>query len=490
MTHTHSESVNFDSFLLDKSILEALAQMRFSQPTPVQLHTLPPALEGRNILGSAPTGSGKTGAFCIPMLHWLIQNPKQHALIMTPTRELAMQIAQFLKQLMQNQSEKIALLIGGQPFFMQKKMLRARPRIIIGTPGRINDHLSQQTLSLSQVGYLVLDEMDRMLDMGFREQIQTILDVLPEARQTLLFSATLPKHILELTKTYLSDPVRVSVGSAHVPVDTIKQTTLEMQEHQKYGNLLKQLERFPGSVIVFTKTKQGCEDLADQLREHQKEATALHGDLNQRARQRAVESFRSKKFKILVATDVAARGLDVRHVECVINFDLPQSPEDYIHRIGRTARAGAEGHAINFVAAHDQKRWRAICRLMKSGVSEPVQRSSQSRPARPDRFRPSNGDQNRWRRDGDQPRANREGGQSRWGREGDQPRAHREGGQPRVHRDGDQPRWNREGGPSRWGREGDQNARFAPKKRFGGQGPARQHQYSGARRTRPDRTSD
>lgn len=374
---------DFKSFNLPAFILEALERMEFTTPTPIQKDTIPPALEGKDILGSAPTGTGKTGAFTIPMIDWLMKNKHGTALIMTPTRELATQVLNFINLLIRNNRDlRTALLIGGDPIYRQKQQLQRCPRILVGTPGRINDHLNQGTVNLSKVGYLVLDETDRMLDMGFREQLQTILERMPEKRQTLLFSATLPRYILELSKQYLNDAIRVSIGACHVPVEKIKQETIHISEDKKYDALISQLNNYQGSIIIFSKTKFGCERLSIRLRQDKHSADAIHGDLNQRRRERVIGSFRDKKFRILVATDVAARGLDIKHLECVINFDMPQCPEDYIHRIGRTARAGAEGSAVNFVTSQDSSKWRAICRLINPKEKHEQHRPNSDRPRR------------------------------------------------------------------------------------------------------------
>lgn len=372
---------NFNSLELPQAILASLERMKFTTPTPIQKDTIPAALLGRDILGSAPTGTGKTGAFSIPMLAWLLKNKDGRALIMTPTRELATQVLNFVHQLIhRNNDISTALLIGGDSFYRQKQQLQRNPRIIVGTPGRINDHLNQKTLNLSKVGFLVLDETDRMLDMGFREQLQTILDKIATEHQTLLFSATLPKHILDLSKQYLTDAVRVSVGSTNIPVDRIKQETIHTTDILKHGKLIEKLQEHTGSIIVFAKTKHGCDKLAMKLRHDGHNADAIHGDLNQRARDRVIKAFRDQQFRILVATDVAARGLDIRHIECVINFDMPQCPEDYIHRIGRTARAGADGHAVNFITGIDGAKWRAIQKLINPNAKlDPLPSSERPR---------------------------------------------------------------------------------------------------------------
>ncbi len=359
---------NFNELNLPASLLEALAKIEFNTPTPVQAQAIPVALEGRDILGSAQTGTGKTGAFGIPMVAHLINNPGSAALIMTPTRELAVQVNQMLKKLLANNTYiKTALLIGGENMFRQFAQLEDKPRIIIGTPGRINDHLSRKSLKLQNVDFLVLDETDRMLDMGFGVQIDKILTYMTQKRQTLLFSATLPSHIVRLADKYMNDAVRIAVGSTTAPIANIKQDIIRVPQAQKYETLTQQLDARTGSIIVFVRTKHGCDRLAAKLDRENHSADAIHGDLRQNKRDKVIRMFREKKTRILIATDVAARGLDIPHIEHVINYDLPQCPEDYIHRIGRTARAGAEGSALCLVSPDEGGKWAAIERLMNGG---------------------------------------------------------------------------------------------------------------------------
>ena len=356
---------NFETLGLPPELMGALAYLKFTTPTPIQAQAIPPALEGKDILGSAQTGTGKTAAFGIPLIAHLLENPTSSALVMTPTRELAVQVMQMLENLLGDGTGiHTALLIGGESMQKQFSQLRARPRLVVGTPGRINDHLKRRTLNVSQTRFLVLDETDRMLDMGFGIQIDAIVKFLPAPRQTLLFSATLPANIVKLSGKYMTDPVRVSVGSTTSPIAKITQENIELKEADKYGQLLVQLQQREGSIIVFVKTKFGADRMAKKLSEANHRAEAIHGDLRQSQRERAIALFRNKKCRILVATDVAARGLDIPHIEHVINYDLPQCAEDYIHRIGRTGRAGAEGAAVNLITSQDGKKWYAIRRLL------------------------------------------------------------------------------------------------------------------------------
>lgn len=356
---------NFEEADLPASIMRSLARMEFIEPTPIQAQSIPLALEGRDILGSAQTGTGKTAAFGIPLITRLIEEPTGTALVLTPTRELAVQVIDMLQQIIGPKSPiKTALLIGGEPMPKQLKQLDQQPRLFVGTPGRINDHISRGTLSLRDTDFLVLDETDRMLDMGFADQLEDILRHLPEHRQTLMFSATLPQHIINLSKKYLYKPERISVGSSNTPVEKIDQEILHVSEMYKYNELLKQLEKREGSIIIFVKTKHGADRLAVKLNKKNLSAQAIHGDLRQSKRDSVLQDFRDKKNRILVATDVAARGLDIPHIEHVINYDLPQCPEDYIHRIGRTARADAEGSAVSLISPQDLINWQAIQYLL------------------------------------------------------------------------------------------------------------------------------
>lgn len=391
---------NFHSLGLPQPLVHALDAMQFDTPTPIQAQAIPPALAGKDILGSAQTGTGKTGAFGIPLVNRLLSQSRGSALVLLPTRELAMQVEKSLKQMLGKGSTiKTALLIGGDSMPQQVNQLRARPRIIVGTPGRINDHLERGTLMLHDANFLVLDETDRMLDMGFEVQLERIFKYLPKVRQTLMFSATLPPNIVKLSSKYLSDPVRVAVGSTNATASKVTQENIHTTQDAKYGELLKQLESTSGSVIVFVKTKWGTEKLAKRLCKDKYSADAIHGDLRQNQRERAIQAFRDMKHRILVATDIAARGLDIPHIEHVINYDLPQVPEDYIHRIGRTGRAGAEGSAVNLLTPEDGEKWRAISRLLGNEEKPQDTRPAGASPRRKRRrggprgnrnFRPTN----------------------------------------------------------------------------------------------------
>lgn len=363
---------SFQGLELPQALFQSLNKMQFNKPTPIQAKAIPLALEGRDILGSAQTGTGKTAAFGVPLVACLMSDSKSAALVMTPTRELAKQVMVQLQALLGRGSKiRAALLIGGESMGQQFRQLRANPRLVVGTPGRINDHLKRRSLKLKQTNFLVLDETDRMLDMGFSQQLETIMPHLAPERQTLLFSATLPKNIVQLTKKYLKNPEHVAVSATSSPAENIKQSTLRVHQEEKYTNLLSELNQREGSIIIFVKTKRATAKMALKLsRQEGFRADAIHGDLSQSKRNRVIEAFRKQKYRILVATDVASRGLDIPHIEHVINYDLPQCAEDYIHRIGRTARAGAKGFALNFVTPADKGKWHAIDRLLNPNSAE------------------------------------------------------------------------------------------------------------------------
>lgn len=362
-------TTNFKEFALNPVLHAALDAMKFDIPTPIQALAIPFALEGRDIIGSAQTGTGKTAAFCVPMINFLMENTNAHALVMLPTRELAAQVHTVARQMIGEfakgpQGIKTALLIGGEPIGKQYAQLDRRPRLIVGTPGRINDHLRSNPDLVDRVSFVVLDEADRMLDMGFAPQIDTILSETALERQTLMFSATFPDSIVKFTKQYLNNPERVSAGVQSKPGENIEQESMFVDQAHKYDELLIQLAKREGSIVVFAKTQHSAEKLAIKLNKDEHAAEAIHGGLRQRQRDKVIQLFRKSAVRILVATDVAARGLDVPHVEHVINYDLPQVAEDYIHRIGRTARAGAKGQAVSFVSASERHLWRDIERLL------------------------------------------------------------------------------------------------------------------------------
>jgi len=356
---------NFKLLKIEDSLKNSLNKMNFTKPTPIQSMAIPVALEGKDILGTAQTGTGKTLAFSIPLINKLILDKNAFALVMCPTRELATQVMEAIKSIISDKINiKTALLIGGESMQKQLRQLGNRSRIIVGTPGRINDHLKRKSLNLSATKYLVLDETDRMLDMGFTPQIEMVLKFVPKDHQTLLFSATLPQNILRISERYLDKPERISTGATSVPIAKIKQETLQVFKENKYDELIDQFLARKGSILVFVKTKRSADKMVKRLKEEGHSADAIHGDLRQSKRDRVINSFRKGLKRILIATDVAARGLDIPLIQHVINYDLPQVPEDYVHRIGRTARAGSDGSALTFLTPDDRSMWNSINKLI------------------------------------------------------------------------------------------------------------------------------
>ena len=355
---------SFKHMNLPPKLLGALEAMTFHIPTPIQAKAIPEILFGKDLIGCAQTGTGKTAAFCIPLICHLLKNREQSALILVPTRELAFQILGVLKKMAVPFAElRTALLIGGASMNVQIQDLSRRPRIMVGTPGRVIDHLNRRTLSVRNAKFLVLDEADRMLDMGFAPQLREIFRYLSQPRQTLLFSATFPSDIEEMAKKYLNNPTYISVGIASQPVEEVKQSAIQTTSGTKNEALLNALRERSGSVLIFTRTKRRTDMVSQFLRERKLPADRIHGGLSQTQRNNAIREFRSNKNRILVATDIAARGLDILHIEHVINYDLPLVPKDYVHRIGRTARAGAQGEALSLLVPEDYPVWKKISQL-------------------------------------------------------------------------------------------------------------------------------
>ncbi len=384
---------NFRSLNLEQTLMDSIAFINFKTPTPIQAQAIPVALEGKDILGTAQTGTGKTAAFGIPLINFLLKTKKDNALIMTPTRELAAQVMQTMNSLIGRGNIGTALLIGGDSMQKQLKQMRRNPRLIVGTPGRINDHLKRNTLRLNNTTFLVLDESDRMLDMGFTPQINQVLQSVPKKRQTLLFSATLGNNIIQLAERYLSNPVRIAVGSTSTPIEKIKQEVIHVKDGDKYNQLIKEIYNRQGSILIFVKTRRNAEKMVKRLKYDDHDADAIHGNLRQSKRDRVIKAFRNGHFRILVGTDVASRGLDIPAIKHVINFDLPQLPEDFIHRLGRTARAGADGSALSFIGEQDRGKWNAIQRLIDPNFKQ----EKGSKDHRNNRRRPFSRNRNRGR---------------------------------------------------------------------------------------------
>ncbi len=346
------------------NILEVLDKFRFAVPTPIQEKCIPSAIEGKDLIGIAQTGTGKTLAFGVPMIQAALGGKQE--LVIVPTRELALQVDDVFRRVGTPLGIRTAVLIGGESIGRQIQALRRNPQIVIGTPGRLIDHLEQKTISLKSVGILVLDEADRMLDMGFMPQLKRILAVLPRERQTMLFSATMPSDILKIAQVYLKLPTRVEIAPSGTTVEKVTQELFFVEKHNKPRLLEKILGEYRGSVLVFSRTKHGAKKIAAGIRSLGYASAELHANRSLGQRKEALEGFRNGKYRVLVATDIAARGIDVQGIELVLNYDLPQSSEDYVHRIGRTARAGGAGHAISFATPDQKGDVRAIEHLIRS----------------------------------------------------------------------------------------------------------------------------
>ena len=363
--------MTFEEMCLDTRIMRAIAEMGFEQPSPIQAQSIPIAVEGKDMIGQARTGTGKTASFGIPMLQRI--NPKDknlQAIVLCPTRELAIQSANEIRKLAKFlHGIKVLTIYGGQEISKQIRSLKGGVQIVIGTPGRVMDHLRRHTLKPQTVDIVVLDEADEMLNMGFREDIETILGQLPEERQTMLFSATMPKPILEIAKRYLHEPEIVKVIQKELTVPKIEQYYYEVNPRKKNEVLSRLLDMYdPSLSLVFCNTKRKVDELVADLKGRGYFAEGLHGDMKQSQRDRVMNGFRNGRTDILVATDVAARGIDVDDVEAVFNYDVPQDDEYYVHRIGRTGRAGREGRAFTLVVGKEIYKLKDIQRYCKTKI--------------------------------------------------------------------------------------------------------------------------
>jgi ATP-dependent RNA helicase RhlE len=353
MEHTNSHHQTFQKLGILPGLLKRITALNFIKPTPIQSKAIPIATSGEDVVGIAQTGSGKTLAFSIPMLQNVYVN-KTMGLVLLPTRELAIQVEETIKKVASPFGVRTAIIIGGTNIRPQIKQLKAKPHIIIATPGRLIDHIEQKNISLSNVSILVLDEADRMLDMGFAPQLKKLLSFIPTDRQTMLFSATMPEEIAKIAQQYMKKPLRIEVAPPGTTVDTIEQEVFIVPRHEKMDLLLRLLQEYKGTVLVFSRTKYGAKKIALQIRKAGHTADELHSNRSQGQRQNALKGFSKGKYRVMVATDIAARGIDVDDIELVVNFDLPEQLEDYTHRIGRTGRAGKSGTAISF-ASPEQK---------------------------------------------------------------------------------------------------------------------------------------
>jgi ATP-dependent RNA helicase RhlE len=364
------ESSNQPSFYglgIAPKLMDAIVRLRFSAPTPIQLKAIPVAMEGKDLIGIAQTGTGKTLAFGVPMLQRLAQ-VKGRGLVLLPTRELALQVDAMLHTVGKPVGLRTAVLIGGASMYNQIKALGKNPHVLIATPGRLLDHMEQKQVKLGDIRILVLDEADRMLDMGFAPQINRILAAVPRERQTMLFSATMPGAIVSIATRHMRLPVRVEVARSGATIERTTQEMFVVGKNQKDRLLEKLLSEFRGSVLVFTRTKHAAKKLARGVKAMGHTAADIHSNRSLAQRRDALEGFKTGKYRVLVATDIAARGIDVTGIELVVNYDLPGTAEDYVHRIGRTGRAGQPGHAIAFATPDQERDVRAIERLIRASL--------------------------------------------------------------------------------------------------------------------------
>ncbi len=379
-TQPSEKTMNFDELALPQSLATALQAIEFKTLTPIQQATIPIALKGQDVLGCAKTGTGKTGAFGIPLVNYLTFEKGKMALVLAPTRELAEQIFTFLKTISGRSNFHGTLVVGGASIHNQIASLRKGARFIVATPGRLLDLMKQNQVKLAHTGMLVLDEFDRMLDMGFAPQLKQIMRTMPSQRQTLLFSATYPQEILKLAESYLHLPFRISIAETSEQ-RTIEQKFLNLTEDEKRETLFKEVAACKGKILVFTRTKRRTDRIAKMLLSTGERIECLHGDRSPPQRRRALDFFRDGSSRILVATDIAGRGIDVDDIERVINFDMPATAEDYVHRIGRTGRNGKQGVALSFLTSADRDVVRALkldIQLKNDGLT-----TDNSQPSKP-----------------------------------------------------------------------------------------------------------
>lgn len=361
-------NVGFSDLGIAPKLIDILDQLSFTTPTPIQTKAIPVAIQGNDVMGVAQTGTGKTLAFGLPMIQRLAQNSGKTGLVLLPTRELAIQVEESLQKIGKKLNLRTACLIGGENINVQYRKLKAKPHIVIATPGRLVDHLMQRTLSLKDVSILVLDEADRMLDMGFAPQLKQVISAVPKDRQTMLFSATMPGDILKMATEIMRLPIRIEVEPSGTTAKDISQELFFIHRNDKQLFLKQLLTQYNGSVLVFSRTKHGAKKITGDLRKDGIAATEIHSNRSLNQRLESLNGFKIGKYRVMVATDIAARGIDVKGIQLVVNYDLPENPEDYVHRIGRTGRAGEKGHAISFATREQKNDVRSIERLIKNSL--------------------------------------------------------------------------------------------------------------------------
>ncbi|NQV90048.1 DEAD/DEAH box helicase [Candidatus Uhrbacteria bacterium] len=368
MSRDELEKKEFYGLGIAPTLLERIEALGFKHPTPIQFKAIPIACTGEDVVGIAQTGTGKTLAFSIPMLQQMAARGKK-GLILLPTRELAIQVETTLEKLAGPLGLRTVLLIGGVNPNPQIKKLRLKPHVIIATPGRLIDMMQQKHARLDQIGVLVLDEADRMLDMGFAPQLKKILATVPSERQTMLFSATMPEQIASIARQYMKSPLRVEVAPAGTTAESVEQEMFIVPKNDKTELLKRLLTEYKGTILVFCRTKHGASKLARSIRGMGHSSAEIHSNRSQNQRQEALRGFTNGKYRVMVATDIAARGIDVKNIELVVNYDLPDQLEDYVHRIGRTGRAGSTGKAISFAAPEQKNDIIQIERLIKATLT-------------------------------------------------------------------------------------------------------------------------
>ncbi|MBN1871817.1 MAG: DEAD/DEAH box helicase [Candidatus Omnitrophica bacterium] len=361
---TEQPNISFDGLGIAPKIIETLDKMRFAHPTPIQHKAIPIGIEGKDIIGVAQTGTGKTLAFAIPIIQHLSKK-KGRCLVLTPTRELAIQVDETFRKIAPIFGIKTVVIIGGASMNLQLKALKYNPGVLIATPGRLVDHMERRTVHLHDIDFLVLDEADRMLDMGFKPQIDHILKVIPRNRQTMLFSATIPADVIAIAAHHMKLPVHIEVAPSGTAPELIAQEIFIVKKEAKKYLLEKLLSQYHGPVLIFLRTKIGARKITRHIRENGHKAAEIHSDRSLSQRKEALAGFKDGRYRILVATDIAARGIDVAGIELVINYDLPDDIEQYVHRIGRTGRAGHEGRAVSFATPDQGKEVRNIEKLIK-----------------------------------------------------------------------------------------------------------------------------
>jgi ATP-dependent RNA helicase DeaD len=380
---------SFAELGLSEPLLDALKHLGYERPTPIQEQTIPALLEGRDVMGQAQTGTGKTAAFGLPLLQYVDpDDPNVQAIVLTPTRELCIQVTQALRAYGQNRGIEVVAVFGGAPIRDQAARLKREAQVVVGTVGRVLDMISRHHLMLDDTRYVVLDEADEMLDLGFLEDVETILSRCPQGRQTALFSATIPREIRSLADKFMHDPVEIEVRAATLTIDTVDQYYVEVADREKPDALVEVIKtEVPEQAIVFVRTKIGVDRLARRLNDGGVRVKALHGDMSQGSRDGVMIAFKSGRERLLVATDVAARGLDITGVSHVVNYDIPNSPDIYVHRIGRTGRAGEAGRAITLITPKQRRELRAIERHANTEIEEWSANGDRPRERRPERER-------------------------------------------------------------------------------------------------------